>query len=148
MVINKLNNQNMASLNKVILIGNVGKDPEIKQLDNGYRIAKFTLATHETYKNKDGEKGEQTEWHNIVVLRDGLAEIAKKFIIKGKQVYVEGKIRTRIWTDKEGVKRNLTEIIAENFIMLGNRKSEENADNGKNGLDHIPETLITVSNEQ
>jgi single-strand DNA-binding protein len=134
----------MASLNKVILIGNVGKDPEIRQLDNGFKIAKFSLATHETYKSKDGVKGEQTEWHNVVVLRDGLAEIAKKFITKGKQLYVEGRIRTRNWTDKEGIRKNLTEIVAENFIMLGNRRVDGTVDNENNGLEHLPESPHVV----
>lgn len=131
----------MASLNKVILIGNVGKDPEIKQLENGYKIAKISLATHETYRGKDGVRGKQTEWHNVIVLRDGLAEIAKKYITKGKQLYVEGRIKTRNWTDKEGIKRNLTEIVAENFIILGKREHDESVDNENNELEHIPEPL-------
>ena len=134
----------MASLNKVILIGNVGKDPEIRQLENGYKIAKFSLATHETFKSKDGVKGEQTEWHNVVVLRDGLAEIAKKFVSKGKQLYVEGRIRSRNWIDKEGLKRNLTEIVAENFILLGNRRTEDSVENENNGLEHQPENQAVV----
>jgi single-strand DNA-binding protein len=131
----------MASVNKVILIGNVGKDPEIRRLDSGMKIAKFSLATHESYKNKDGEKAEQTEWHNIVILRDGLAEIAEKFLEKGKQIYVEGRIRTRNWDDRDGNKKCMTEIIAENFIMLGRKKSDSQIDGSpeaENGLDSEP----------
>ena len=149
-----VSDENIASVNKVILIGNVGKDPEIRQLESGFKIAKFCLATHETYKNKEGVKGEQTEWHNVVVLRDGLAEIAKKYIVKGRQIYVEGKIKTRTWTEPEGANRYLTEIIADNFILLGNRKTIEHADSERNGFDHIPESHAvqeetgTIDNEQ
>jgi single-strand DNA-binding protein len=114
----------MASVNKVILIGNVGKDPEIKRLESGAKIAKFSVATHETYKNKEGAKMEQTEWHNVVILRDGLADIAEKYLGKGKQIYIEGKIRTRNWEDKDGIKKSVTEIIADNFIMLGRKRGE------------------------
>ena len=130
----------MASVNKVILIGNVGKDPEIKHLDNGCRIAKFSLATHETFKNKEGQKEEQTEWHNIVILRDGLADIAEKYLNKGKQIYVEGRIRTRNWTDKEGMKKNSTEIVADNFIMLGKRKTEGGTDGNGGEAENCKET--------
>jgi single-strand DNA-binding protein len=132
----------MASVNKVILIGNVGKDPEIRHLDNGTRIAKFSLATHETSKNREGEKVEQTEWHNIVILRDGLAEIAEKYLQKGKQIFVEGRIRTRNWEDKEGFKKSVTEIIADNFIMLGKRRTDSpgesspEAENGGTIIEH------------
>jgi single-strand DNA-binding protein len=111
----------MAGINKVILIGNLGKDPEVRHLENGATVANFTLATTESYKNKDGNKVEQTEWHNIVLWR-GLAELAEKYLRKGQSIYIEGKIRTRSWEDKEGSKRYTTEIIGDHMTMLGARK--------------------------
>jgi single-strand DNA-binding protein len=111
----------MSGINKVILVGHLGKDPEIRHLDGGVTVASFPLATSETY-NKDGKKIEQTEWHNIVMWR-GLADIASKFLQKGKLVYIEGKLRTRSFEDKEGHKKYTTEVVAENFTMLG-RKSD------------------------
>lgn len=110
----------MAGLNRVMLIGNLGKDPEIRILESGTKVASFPLATTETFKNKNGEKVDQTEWHNIVVWR-GLADIAEKLLHKGTQVYIEGRLRTRKWEDKEGHKRYTTEVVAENFIILNNR---------------------------
>ena len=116
----------MAGVNKVILVGNLGKDPEVKYLDNGVAVANFSLATTENYKNKEGEKVSQTEWHNIVLWR-GLAEVAEKYLKKGASVYVEGKIKTRKWEDKEGNTRYNTEILADNMTMLGGKKdSQEN----------------------
>ena len=111
----------MSGINKVILVGHLGKDPEVRHLDGGVTVASFPLATSETY-NKDGRKIEQTEWHNIVMWR-GLADIASKYLQKGKLVYIEGKLRTRSFEDKEGHKKYTTEIVAENFTMLG-RKSD------------------------
>ncbi len=111
----------MSGINKVILVGHLGKDPEVRHLDGGVTVASFPLATSETY-NKDGKKIEQTEWHNIVMWR-GLADIASKYLQKGKLVYIEGKLRTRSFEDKEGHKKYTTEIIAENFTILG-RKSD------------------------
>ena len=113
----------MAGVNKVILIGNLGKDPEVRYLENGVAVANFSLATTESYKNKEGEKVSQTEWHNIVLWR-GLAEIAEKFLKKGSAVYIEGKIRSRKWEDKEGNTRYTTEILGDNLTMLG--KKEDN----------------------
>jgi single-strand DNA-binding protein len=110
------------SVNKVILVGNVGKDPEVKYLDNGVAVCNFSLATSETYSNKNGEKVTQTEWHNIVLWRK-LAEIAETYIKKGMQIYIEGQIRTRNWEDKDGVKRYTTEIFGTSMQMLG-RKAE------------------------
>ena len=92
------------SFNKVILIGNVGKDPEVRHLETGIAVATFTLATTERYRNKAGELQDQTEWHNIVCWRN-LAELSEKYIKKGGQIFVEGKIRTRSWTDQTGAKR-------------------------------------------
>jgi len=111
----------MSGINKVILVGHLGKDPEVRHLDGGVTVASFPLATSETY-NKDGKRVEQTEWHNIVLWR-GLAEVASKYLQKGKLVYIEGKLRTRSFEDKEKVKKYVTEIVAENFTMLG-RKSD------------------------
>lgn len=113
----------MAGVNKVILVGNLGKDPEVRYLEGGTAVANFTLATSETYKDKSGNRIEQTEWHNVVVWR-GLAEIAEKYLRKGSMVYVEGKLRTRQWEDKDGVKRYTTEIIADNMTMLGGKREE------------------------
>jgi len=115
----------MAGINKVILIGNLGKDPEIRSLDNGVKVASFSLATTESFKNKEGQKIDQTEWHNIVMWR-GLAEIAEKFLKKGSQIYLEGKIRTRSWDDKSGSKRYKTEIYADSFTMLGVKDVQSN----------------------
>ena len=114
----------MAGVNKVILVGNLGKDPEVKYLDNGVAVANFSLATTENYKNKEGEKVSQTEWHNIV-LRRGLAEVAEKYLKKGASVYIEGKIKTRKWEDKEGNTRYNTEILADNMTMLGGKKDSQ-----------------------
>ncbi|MBL4715581.1 MAG: single-stranded DNA-binding protein [Bacteroidia bacterium] len=115
----------MKGINKVTLIGNLGKDPEVRYLEDGTAIAKFPLATTESYKNKAGEKVESTEWHNIVLWR-GLAEIAEKYLTKGKAIYLEGKIKSRSWEDKEGNKRYITEINGDNLLMLdkgGNQSS-------------------------
>jgi len=110
----------VAGVNKVILIGNLGKDPEVRYLDSGIAVANITIATTETYKNKEGEKVSQTEWHDVVLWR-GLAEISEKYLKKGNSVYIEGKIRTRKWEDKEGNMRYRTEILADNMTMLGGR---------------------------
>jgi single-strand DNA-binding protein len=105
------------SFNKVILIGNVGKDPEVRHLETGTAVASFTLATTERYKNRNGELQDQTEWHNIVCWRN-LAELSEKYIKKGAQIFVEGKIRTRSWADQTGAKRYTTEIVADNIRLL------------------------------
>ena len=119
----------MAGVNKVILVGNLGQDPKVRYLDNGVAVASFSLATTENYKNKEGERISQTEWHNIVFWR-GLAEVAEKYLKKGDSIYVEGKIRTKKWEDKDGKDRYSTEIVADNMTMLGSKpastgKSEE-----------------------
>ncbi|MCL5674098.1 MAG: single-stranded DNA-binding protein [Deltaproteobacteria bacterium] len=110
----------MASLNKVQLIGNLGKDPELSYTQDGLGILKFTLATGEVYSDKNGEKTEKTTWHNVVLFGK-LAETLANYLSKGKQVYVEGKIRNSDYTDKEGIKRYRTDIVANSIIMLGNR---------------------------
>lgn len=114
----------MAGVNKVILIGNLGKDPEVRHLEGGATVANFPIATTETYKDKNGIRQEQTEWHNIVLWRS-LADVAEKYLKKGMQIYVEGKLRTRSWEDKEGHKRYTTEVVGETFTMLGSKKSNE-----------------------
>lgn len=108
------------SYNKVFLIGNVGKDPDVRHLESGAVVAQFTLATSERYKDKSGATQELTEWHNIVCWRQ-LAEIAEKYISRGTQIFVEGKIRTRNWTDQSGAKRYTTEIYADNIRLLGRK---------------------------
>ena len=115
----------MSGVNKVILVGHLGKDPEARSLDGGVSVVSFPLATSETF-NKDGQKIEQTEWHNIVMWR-GLADVAAKYLQKGKLVYIEGKLRTRSFEDKGGVKKYTTEVIAENFTLLG-RKTDFESD--------------------
>tara|TARA_B110000263_G_C15242507_1_gene480060 strand:- start:431 stop:847 length:417 start_codon:yes stop_codon:yes gene_type:complete len=114
----------MAGVNKVILVGNLGKDPEVKYLDSGVAVANFSLATTENYKNKEGERVSQTEWHNIVLWR-GLAEVAEKWLKKGSSVYIEGKIKTRKWEDKDGNTRYNTEILADNMTMLGGKSNAD-----------------------
>ncbi len=113
----------MRGLNKVTLIGNLGKEPEIQILEGNVAVAKFSLATTETFKDNQGKTQNQTEWHNVVLWR-GLADLAGKYLHKGSLVYIEGKIKTRQYDDKEGVRRNVTEIIADQVIML-DKKLEE-----------------------
>jgi single-strand DNA-binding protein len=115
----------MSGVNKVILVGHLGKDPEARTLEGGVSVVSFPLATSESF-NKDGRKIEQTEWHNIVMWR-GLADVAAKFLQKGKLVYIEGKLRTRSFEDKEGIKKYTTEVVAENFTLLG-RKTDFESD--------------------
>ncbi|MEJ5316824.1 MAG: single-stranded DNA-binding protein [Tenuifilum sp.] len=111
------------SVNKVILVGNVGKDPEVRHLEGGATVARFSLATNETYTDKSGKKVTQTEWHNIVVWR-GLADIAEKYVKAGKLLYVEGRIRSSSYEDKDGNKRYTTEILCDNFRFLGPNTSQ------------------------
>lgn len=119
----------MAGINKVILVGNLGKDPEVRHLENGASVANFPLATTETYKDKNGNRQDQTEWHNIVLWR-GLAQIAEKYLSKGSQVYIEGKIRSRSWQDKDGNTRYTTEIVGDNMTMLGGRSNDNSPSKG------------------
>lgn len=112
----------MSGVNKVILVGRLGKDPEVRSLESGVSVANFTMATTETYRDRNsGEKKEITEWHNIVVWR-GLADVASKYLHKGDQVYIEGKIRSRSY-EKEGQTKYITEIVADNLTMLGSKGS-------------------------
>ena len=114
------------SVNKVILVGRVGKDPETKHLEGGTTLSKFPLATNEVY-TKNGEKVENTEWHNIIFWRR-LAEIAEEYVKKGDQLYIEGRIRTRTYDDQQGVKKYFTEIIGDNLQMLGKKQNDNNMD--------------------
>ena len=114
----------MASVNKVILIGNLGRDPEVRYTQNGTAVANFTLATNEVWNDKSGERQERTEWHRIVVWGKQ-AEIAREHLSKGKQVYIEGSIQTRQWDDREGNKRTTTEIKAQRLMMMGRADAGE-----------------------
>ena len=113
----------MASVNKVILIGNLGADPETRTMPSGDMVANFNLATSERWTGKDGTKEEKTEWHRIVAFRK-LAEICNGYLFKGKQVYIEGRLQTRKWEDRDGNMRYTTEVVAGQMVMLGSRDSE------------------------
>jgi single-strand DNA-binding protein len=141
----------MAGVNKVILVGNLGKDPEVRHLENGAAVANFSIATSESYKDKNGERQTQTEWHNIVLWR-GLAEIAEKYLRKGNQVYIEGKLRTRSWEDKDGVTRYTTEVVGDQMTMLGsksdNTQGNETSQQQSAGSTHTAtETQIESADE-
>src|SRR5690554_5449857 len=127
------------SINKVILVGNVGKDPELRHLDSGVAVANFPLATSESYIAKNGDKVETTEWHNIVVWR-GLADVTEKYVTKGRQLYIEGKIRTRSWDDKDGNKRYTTEIVADVLQLLGSRPDGAQGENSSRQVEKQPES--------
>ncbi len=125
----------MAGVNRVILLGFLGKDPEVRHLDNGKAVANFSLATSETYKNKQGERVTNTEWHNVV-LWSPLAEIAERFLEKGSQVYIEGKLTTRSWDDQEGNKRYTTEVVGREIALLGGKP--------ENGQNSVPVQSSTI----
>lgn len=114
----------MASVNKVILVGSMGKDPELKYLPNGDAIANVSLATSESWKDKSGDKQEKTEWHRVVFFKK-LAEIVGEYCKKGSSIYIEGKLQTRKWTDKSGNEKYTTEIFAEKLQMLGGKSKDE-----------------------
>ncbi len=117
------------SVNKVILVGNLGKDPELRYTPSGAAVTTFSMATTERYKDREGNRQEKTEWHNIVAWRQ-LAEICGKFLHKGKQVYIEGKIQTRSYDDRDGNKRYITEIVADQMQMLGSRDDSQQGGGG------------------
>ena len=110
----------MRGVNRVMLIGNLGKDPDVQVLEGNIAVAKFPLATTETFKDRGGKLVSQTEWHTVVLWR-GLAELAQKYLHKGSLVYIEGRLRTRIWDDKEGHRKFATEVVGDNLIMLDKR---------------------------
>lgn len=133
----------MSGVNKVILLGRLGKDPEVKHLQSGQTVANFSIATSESYKDKNGEKKETTEWHNIVLWR-GLAEVAEKYLHKGDLVYIEGKLTTRSW-EKDGVTRYVTEVLGSNLVMLGSKgqSSGNNSGSGQSNFDSLEPTSNT-----
>ena len=120
------------SVNKVILVGNVGKDPDTRYLEGGTAVCSFPLATSESYRNRDGERITTTEWHNVVLWR-GLAEVAEKYVRKGSQLYIEGRIRTRSWDDRDGNKRYTTEVVGDNMQMLGKRSDDTGTQQDETG---------------
>ena len=117
----------MSGVNKAILLGNLGKDPEIRRLDDGRAVANFSIATSESYKNKSGEKVTNTEWHNVV-LWSPLAEIAENYLKKGSQVYIEGKISNRSYEDNDGIKKYISEVVGRDITLLG-RAPESSSQN-------------------
>ena len=120
----------MASVNKVILIGNLGRDPEVRYMPSGSAVCNIALATSRNWKNKDtGERQEETEWHRVVFF-DRLAEIAGEYLKKGRPVYVEGHLKTRKWTDKDGIEKYSTEIVADQMQLLGGREGMGGGDDG------------------
>ena len=133
-------------VNKVILVGNLGRDPESRSLPSGQAVVNFSLATSRRYKDRDGNRKDETEWHNIVCFGKS-AEIAAQYLTKGKMIFVEGRIQTRSWDDKDGKKQYRTEIICENFQMLGSKGDgggrsgggTPSADGGAGGGDHGPD---------
>jgi single-strand DNA-binding protein len=136
----------MAGVNKVILVGNLGKDPEVRHLEGGNSVANFTLATNEYYKDKQGARVERTEWHNISAWR-GLAELAEKYLKKGSQVYVEGKLRTRQYQDKDQQTRYITEIIAEEISLLGGRPGGSGGNGNANGSSNGADENVSLRQE-
>ena len=139
------------TVNKVILIGNLGKDPEVRHLENGTAVANFPIATSEVYTDKNtGEKVENTDWHDIVAWR-GLAEIVEKYVKKGHKVYVEGKLRKRSWQDKEGNMRYATEVVADELTILTKpeqvKKDIANAPYDKTGTPEVPAKVDAIINK-
>ncbi|HYG37398.1 MAG TPA: single-stranded DNA-binding protein [Cytophagales bacterium] len=129
----------MAGVNKVILIGNLGSDPEVRHLSNGSSVANFNIATSESY-TKNGEKITQTEWHRIE-LWDGLAKIAEQYLKKGNSVYIEGKLKTETWQDKDGVSRTTTKIRGLNMTLVGGRNTENISSEGSNNNNYAKEPV-------
>src|SRR5450631_1797870 len=137
----------MRGVNRVVLIGNLGKDPEIQYLEGNIPVAKFPLATTETYKDKTGKLISQTEWHNVVLWR-GLAELAQKYLHKSSLVYIEGRLKTRHWEDKEGNKKFATEIVGDNLIMLDKRSDASPHSSGhQEGMEGLNGTDPAAVNE-
>lgn len=137
-----------SSVNKVILIGNLGKDPEVRHLESGVGVANFSIATSETYKDRNsGERVSQTEWHNVVLWR-GLADIAEKYLKKGDKIYVEGKLRTRSWQDQQGNNRYTTEVIADNMTMLGKASEKTTNDSMVSSTNQNNEATSSANNSE
>ena len=132
------------TLNKVMLIGNVGKDPDVNFTPTGVKVAQFRMATSESWKDKDGAVQEHTDWHTIIAWR-GLADIVERLIHRGSRIYVEGKIQTRTYDDREGQKRYVTEVVADNILLLDAKRAEgtqngevEHSESSDSGKDEIP----------
>lgn len=134
------------TLNKVMLIGNVGKDPELKHTPSGIPVASFRLATSESWRDRDGSVKEHTDWHTVVAWR-GLAEVIYKLIKKGSRVYIEGRIQTRTFEDKSSNRRHVVEILAENMLLLDNKKVKENGSGYDSSSDLYDNDLATDIND-
>lgn len=133
-------------VNKVILVGNLGKDPELKYLDQGVAVAKFSLATTEHYKNREGKSEDRTEWHNIVLWR-GLADVAGKFLKKGSTIYLEGRISNRSWVSPDGVKKYSTEIEGDKMLMLDSKPADKHDASTGPFVDFPPTGIESSINE-
>ena len=131
----------MRGVNRVMLIGNLGKDPDMQYLEGNIGVAKFPLATTETYKDRSGKLISQTEWHTVVLWR-GLAELAQKYLHKGSLVYIEGRLKTRSWEDREGVKKFATEVVGDNLIMLDKRNDGAHPPMPADGLENFASSDI------
>lgn len=135
----------MAGVNKVILVGNLGDDPEVRSLNNGGEVVNLRLATSESWKDKDGNRQERTEWHRVVIFNDNLAKVAKSYLKKGSKVYLEGQLQTRKWTDQSGADRYSTEIVLQRFrgelVLLDAKGAGEDRGERRNagGGPHLPE---------
>ncbi len=117
------------SVNKVILVGNLGKDPEVRHFEEGRSVASFPIATSESYKDKNGQTVENTDWHNVVIWRTGLVGVAEKYLNKGKKVYIEGRLKTRSYEDQEKKTKYITEVLVENLVLLGTPPSADSKNN-------------------
>ena len=136
----------MSGVNKVILVGRLGADPEVKTLESGTKVSSIRLATSERYKDRNGNQQESTEWHNVVLWR-GLADITEKYLKKGDQIYVEGRIKTRKWTDKDGNDRYSTDIVANEMTMLGGGSGGSNSGGGQQSQSAAPVSNQNQVNE-
>jgi len=134
----------MRGVNRVMLIGNLGKDPDVQFLEGNIAVAKFPLATTETFKDRSGKLVSQTEWHTVVLWR-GLAELAQKYLHKSSLVYIEGRLRTRSWEDKEGNRKFATEVVGDNLIMLDKRADGGGASHGDGGMENMGGADIPAS---
>ena len=136
----------MRGVNRVMLIGNLGKDPDIQFLEGNIAVAKFSLATTETYKDRSGKLISQTEWHTVVLWR-GLAELAQKYLHRGSLVYIEGRLKTRSWEDKEGNKKHSVEIVSDNFMILTRNQNSQTDQYQNNNNSTSEPTLANIINE-
>jgi len=127
----------MAGINKVILVGNLGKDPEIRVIEGGRKVANFSLATTESYKDKNGQRVDQTEWHNVSFWGP-IADVIEKYLKKGSQIYVEGRIKTRSYEDKDKIKRYSTEIVGQNMTMLGGPRTGDSSASAEKNNNAVP----------